>query len=122
MGVAMVAGMYVMGMAAGWLGGPETRWLSMSLFMAAPMVAWMRVRGHGWERCAEMAAAMVVPAVFVIALHLAGLFSVATMRGIGHDLMWLAMLSLMLWRWQDYTHHSHGLMANSRLVGSVRPQ
>jgi hypothetical protein len=99
--------MFAMGMFAAWLGPPETRWLAMSLFMAAPMAAWMAVRGHGWERNGEMAATMVAPAVLCVGLELAGLISVATMRSLGHELMWLAMLGLMLWRWTDYAHHMH---------------
>lgn len=108
MGVAMVLGMFAMGMVAARLGSPDTRWLSMSLFMAAPMVAWMKVRGHGWERCAEMAATMIVPALLVVGLNVFGVLSVPEMRSVGHDLMWLSMLGLMLWRWRDYSLHVHG--------------
>jgi hypothetical protein len=31
---------------------------AMTFNMTLPMVALMRYRGHGWERCVEMAAAM----------------------------------------------------------------
>lgn len=111
MGVAMVLGMFAMGVFAAWLGSPDTRWLSMSLFMAAPMVAWMKVRGHDWERCAEMAATMVVPAMLVVGLSVFGVLSIPAMRSVGHDLMWLSMLGLMLWRWRDYSRHVHGAAA-----------
>lgn len=108
MAVAMVLGMFAMGLFAAWLGPPDTRWLSMSLFMAAPMAAWMRIRGHDWERCAEMATSMVVPAILVVGLNVFGVLTVPAMRSVGHDLMWLAMLGVMLWRWPDYSLHAHG--------------
>ena len=107
MGVAMVLGMFVMVWLAAWLGPPESRLLAMALFMAVPMVAWMRFRGHAWERSLEMAVAMFAPALLFVALHLAGVVSVGTMSELGHDSMWIAMLGLMLWRWPDYARHVH---------------
>src|SRR5262245_66242069 len=35
--------------------------IGMALFMAWPMVVWMRMRGHGWRRGFEMSAAMLIP-------------------------------------------------------------
>src|SRR5438093_8251888 len=35
--------------------------IGMALFMAWPMVVWMRIRGHGWRHGFEMALAMLVP-------------------------------------------------------------
>jgi hypothetical protein len=32
--------------------------VAMSLFMVAPMAAWMRIRGCGWRDCSEMSAAV----------------------------------------------------------------
>ncbi len=48
---------------------PEMDVLAMGVFMAAPMVAWMRLRGHGWRHGLEMAAAMVVPFAGAVALR-----------------------------------------------------
>jgi hypothetical protein len=40
---------------------------AMAISMAVPMAAWMFFRGHRWQNSAEMAAAMIVPAIpFVI--------------------------------------------------------
>jgi hypothetical protein len=44
----------------------------MAVSMTAPMVAWMRLRGHHWNRSLEMAAAMIAPAIPLCALGLAG--------------------------------------------------
>ena len=43
--------------------------------MTVAMVAWMRHRGHGWRSCSEMAAAMVVPALVLIALRMLDVIS-----------------------------------------------
>src|SRR5262249_11882675 len=54
---------------------PAQSVLSMALSMTVPMVAWMLVRGHGCRNSAEMAAAMLVPAIpFIIlcSLHVLG--------------------------------------------------
>ena len=42
----------------------------MAVIMTLPMIPWMRWRGHGWQPCLEMATAMVVPAMAVIALSI----------------------------------------------------
>jgi hypothetical protein len=80
------------------------RLAAMALFMAAPMVALMRVRGHRWERAAEMAAAMIVPVVAVCAVaHFTDL-SDAAVSGISHILMYVGMLGVMLARYPEYAH------------------
>jgi len=69
--------------------------------MTAAMVAWMRYRGHAWRSSAEMAAAMVVPAVPLVVLRLfdvisgpiCGVYCLATLA---------AMIGLMLYRRSDY--------------------
>ena len=43
--------------------------------MTVAMIAWMRYRGHAWRGCSEMAAAMVVPAIPLIGLRLAGVIN-----------------------------------------------
>ena len=76
---------------------------SMGLSMTVPMVAWMLLRGHGWRNSAEMAAAMLVPAVpFIVlcSLHVltGGAASCAYMM-----LSTLAMLGLMAYRRDVYS-------------------
>lgn len=77
--------------------------LAMALSMAVPMVAWMLVRGHDWRNSAEMAAAMLVPAIpFII------LCSLHVLPGgpANRSYMMLsipAMLGLMLYRKAEYS-------------------
>jgi len=75
---------------------------AMAISMALPMAAWMIFRGHGWRNSAEMAAAMIVPAIpFVI---LAGLHVIAgTACRPYMPLSILAMVGLMLARWDVYS-------------------
>ncbi|HEV2126714.1 MAG TPA: hypothetical protein VGW38_28480, partial [Chloroflexota bacterium] len=40
----------------------------MMLSMTVPMVAWMRVRGHGWRHGIEMSGGMVAPVLVIGAL------------------------------------------------------
>jgi energy-converting hydrogenase Eha subunit A len=80
------------------------RLVAMALFMAAPMVALMRVRGHSWERAAEMAAAMVVPVLAVcLVAHVTDL-SDAAVSASSHVLMYVGMLGVMLARYPEYAH------------------
>lgn len=74
----------------------------MAISMALPMAAWMVYRGHGWRNSAEMAAAMIVPAIpFVI---LAGLHVISgTACRPYMPLSILAMLGLMVVRWDAYS-------------------
>jgi hypothetical protein len=86
---------------------PEGNVLAMGLFMAAPMLPWMRLRGHGWRHGAEMAAAMFVPFAGAVALHTISLLPRADMMSFGNDLMWLAMLGIMLVRRCHYAGSPH---------------
>lgn len=74
----------------------------MALSMALPMAAWMLFRGHGRRNAAEMAAAMVVPAIpFVI---LAGLHVISGAACRPYmPLSILAMIGLMVYRWDEYS-------------------
>ena len=110
MGIAMVLGMFALipVSTALHLDAPEPYILVMAVFMSVPMVAWMRFRGHDWERSGEMAAAMLVPIILVLGLRFAGLLSPRGLLGLGHKAMWICMLGLMLWRWTDYSQHGHG--------------
>ena len=113
--VAMLLGMLVLGGAARAAGVDVSAWrtdapalllLAMATAMSAPMVAWMRHRGHVWARCWEMTAAMFVPSFAAIALLWGGLVEeVDTLLAIQHVAMFPAMLVAMLLRRDDYTRH-----------------
>ena len=113
--VAMLAGMALLGVAIGALGEPPgyanplVEYGLMGVAMSAPMVAWMRFRGHPWADGLEMTAAMLLP-MFALALP-----SVLNLGGpTGHSLMMLShvamivgMVALMLYRRDRYTHGAH---------------
>lgn len=81
----------------------------MAVTMTVPMVAWMRYRGHGWPESAEMAAAMVVPTLGVIALLGVGLVDdLGTLLALEHVAMLLGMLGAMLLRRDVYSSGGHG--------------
>ena len=75
---------------------------AMAISMALPMAAWMVFRGHGWRNSAEMAAAMIVPAIpFVI---LAGLDVISgTACRAYMPLSIVAMIGLMVYRRKVYS-------------------
>ena len=117
--VAMFAGMAVLGLPAGWAleaGGsswsalnddaPALMLLAMAAIMTAPMVAWMRHRGHGRRANLEMSAAMFAPAIAVIPfLQIADL---GRLMVVEHAGMLLAMVAAMLLRPDEYAAHAHG--------------
>ena len=76
--------------------------LLMGFNMAVPMVAWMRFRGHPAQDSAEMAAAMIVPTLAVVALHLVGALGEDAVLPVQHVVMIPAMVGLMLWRYDHY--------------------
>src|SRR5919204_6978577 len=78
--------------------------VGMAVFMAAPMVGWMRLRGCRWRECAEMTAAMMVSsggAVVLRALDLRDALLWLAMNQ--HSLMLVGMLAIMLYRRERYT-------------------
>jgi hypothetical protein len=77
--------------------------LLMGFEMTAVMVAWMRYRGHGWKGCAEMAAAMVVPAIPLIACLQAHVLAIGPTNGLYMASMPVAMLALMFYRRSEYS-------------------
>lgn len=81
---------------------------AMALTMALPMAGWMLLRGHGWRNSAEMAAAMIVPAIpFII---LAGLHVISgTACRAYMPLSIAAMIGLMIYRWDMYSMPMPGL-------------
>jgi hypothetical protein len=78
----------------------------MAVAMTAPMVAWMRYRGHGWPACADMTAAMFVPTFGLIALLWTGAVEdIEALFAIEHVVMLPTMLVAMLLRRDEYTGH-----------------
>ena len=115
--VAMVVGMGAFGLALAGLGEPPgyanllVRYGLMGVSMAAPMVAWMRFRGHTWRDGGEMAAAMLLPMLAPVALVEAGAAVPGLTEGslmvISHAAMVGGMVALMLYRFERYAHASH---------------
>jgi len=115
--VVMFGGMVVLGVPAGWLmGALGTSWsrlspammvFVMAVTMTAPMVAWMRFRGHAWRPTAEMAASMLLPAFAAMALAWTAVTATGTLMVVEHAAMLAAMLVAMLLRRDEYmgAHH-----------------
>jgi hypothetical protein len=81
----------------------------MAVTMTAPMVAWMRFRGHSARVNAEMAASMLLPTFAAIGLLRAGIVGDAGVLMLGeHVAMLLGMLAAMLLRFDEYAHGHHG--------------
>ena len=109
---AMFAGMLVLGLpvaaaseALGYDAPPAVELLSMAVVMTVPMVAWMRYRGHAWQPCLEMSAAMFVPTFVAIALL--RVVDYMTLMTAEHVAMFVAMLLAMLARPREYGGHAH---------------
>ena len=110
LGVPAVAALSVVGMSSSELhnDAPALLLFGMAVTMTAPMVAWMRYRGHGWPASAEMAAAMFIPTFGVIALLWGGLIdNTGTLLEIQHVVMFPSMLVAMLLRRDEYTGALH---------------
>jgi hypothetical protein len=114
--VAMFAGMAVLGVAIWALGEPPgysnllIKYGLMGAFMAAPMVEWMRYRGHSWSDGGEMTVAMLAPMfamVLPVELGVVGLTGHSLMM-LSHVVMIGGMVALMIYRWDRYAHGSHG--------------
>jgi hypothetical protein len=81
-----------------------THVMLMGFNMTVPMVLWMSHRGHAAARNVEMALSMIVPSVAAAALAWAGALGSGAALSIQHAVMIPAMLGVMLWRYQDYSH------------------
>jgi hypothetical protein len=115
--VAMMLGMTVLGAAVRGLhgllfgGGFDAAFqrhvalssLAMAFNMTLPMVLWMRHRGHSWERGGEMAAAMFVPALALLALFALGVVPKGSVLPGQMVLMLPAMILVMLYRVDEYS-------------------
>jgi hypothetical protein len=118
--VAMIAGMAVLGAGIGVLGEPPgyanpfVEYGLMAAFMSAPMVAWMRHRGHSWSDGLEMTAAMLVPMlalVLPVELGVAGNvpgLSDRSLPMLSHVAMIAGMAALMIYRRDRYAHGAPG--------------
>lgn len=117
--VAMMVGMAVLGVALAVLGEPPgyanlfVRYGLMGAFMAAPMVGWMRYRGHSWADGLEMTLAMVLPMFALVlpvelgvARYVPGL-SEHSLMILSHVAMIGGMVVLMIYRWVRYAHAAH---------------
>jgi len=112
--LAMLLGMVVLGGLAELLfaafgsslsdqsGGAQV--MLMGLNMTVPMVIWMSYRGHVMARNAEMAMSMIAPSVAAAVLAWAGVLESAAALGVQHAVMIPAMLGVMLWRYEEYSH------------------
>ncbi len=121
MTAAMVLGMVVLGAAFRGIhllvfgSGFEQAWhrhveltaFAMAFNMTLPMVAWMRHRGHSWERGGEMATAMFVPALVLLVLFRLGVTSAHAVLPVQMALMLPSMILVMLYRIEEYAGHAH---------------
>ena len=83
---------------------PTYSLLVIAFGMTAPMVAWMRHRGHGWPNTLEMGAAMampVIPFLFLVLFNVTKTAQCAEYCAVSCA----AMVALMLYRRDVYTMH-----------------
>ena len=114
--LAMLLGMAVLGMTfraihlavfgtgfdAAWHEHTELAVFAMTFNMTLPMVALMRHRGHGWDRCGEMAAAMFVLAFALLVPFWVGALSADAVLPLEMALMLPAMIAVMAVRFDEY--------------------
>ena len=114
MAIGMAAGMPIYRAVAGISSAEQYRLhpvpsvSAMALTMALPMAGWMLLRGHGWRSSAEMAAAMIVPAIPFIILAALHVISGTACRAY-MPLSIVAMIGLMIYRWDVYSMPMRGL-------------
>ena len=120
MTLAMMVGMCVLGAAFrsihvalfgtgfdnAWHQHTELTVLAMTFNMTLPMVLWMRHRGHSWQRCWEMAAAMFILGFALLALFWVGALSARAVLPLEMALMIPAMVGVMLLHFDEYAGHA----------------
>ena len=121
--VAMIAGMAVLGVALAVLGEPPgysnplVEYGLMGASMAAPMVAWMRHRGHSWSDGLEMTVAMLAPMFALVLPAELGVavpgLSEGSLMTLSHVAMIGGMVVLMIYRFERYAHGAHGHRART---------
>ena len=130
--LAMMVGMailtYPVGALAGVLGYrdlnselPAVATLVMAFEMTLPMVLWMGYRGHGRRGIVEMSAAMVVPAIVLVAVAEIGLIGTSGMVSTYHVAMLAAMVALLLYRRAEYSGQMSATSIVSRPPAPVTP-
>jgi predicted membrane-bound spermidine synthase len=85
---------------------PTYSLLVMAVGMTAPMVAWMRHRGHDWRNTLEMGAAMALPVIPFLFLVWFDVMRKAEIGGYC-AVSCTAMVALMLYRRDVYAMHHH---------------
>lgn len=124
---AMAFGMFVLGSVFHGLlplpHGTAVMLVEMGLAMTVPMVAWMRIRGHAWRLCTEMAAAMLIPTAAMLGLLMGGFVTDGgTLMLLQHAVMLPGMLGAMLLRRNEYSghhhHHRHPQLATAQPSGA----
>jgi hypothetical protein len=129
--VVMLVSMGLLALPARWATGavwtevddPILMLARMAATMTLPMIPWMRWRGHGWKPSLEMAAAMIVPAIGVIALLEVGVVeAVWLLMTAEHVAMFVAMFVVMIARPDEYSHargetHDRATTARAHLAG-----
>ncbi|HEX6400264.1 MAG TPA: hypothetical protein VF108_07335 [Actinomycetota bacterium] len=85
------------------------RGLLMTGYMVIGMALWMRHRRHGWERIAEMSAAMAGPYVVLVGPFLVGMIGKGAFLSAMHVLMLPSMYVAMALRRVEYErdHRDH---------------
>ena len=86
---------------------PEVWGLLMALNMIVGMTVWMRHRAHSWAMCAEMAGAMLAPAVLAIVLFWCAVIHGESIARLEMMAMLPAMIAVMLLRRTEYSQPVH---------------
>lgn len=129
--LVMFVGMAVLGMPAGWIleaagsswselraESPELMLALMALTMTVPMCAWMYRMRHGRRPIAEMALAMIVPTLALMAVSAAGVVDdVGVLLLVEHVAMLAAMFVVMAARPEEYSR-PRGRHARARPVSA----
>jgi hypothetical protein len=125
MTVAMILGMCILGAAFtgihlalfgegfdnAWHEHTELAVFGMTFNMTLPMVALMRFRGHDWERCGEMAAAMFGLAFAMLVLFWLGVISDDVVLPLEMALMVPVMVIVMAYRFDEYAGHPRAALS-----------
>jgi hypothetical protein len=110
-GMGVLEGLAALAFAAAGSGlSDQAAWFRVTLMgfsMTAPMVAWMKLRGHSRRQNLEMAASMLAPTAMAAALAAAGVLNAGGALAIQHAVMVPAMLGVMLWRYDEYARPHH---------------
>jgi hypothetical protein len=115
---AMVVGMVVLGAAVRGVLAlvgldfpaqyPELLALEMAVDMSVGMIAWIRLRGHGWAATLEMAGVMFAPLVVLFPLLWLGLIAGDSLMVLEHLAMLPLMYLVMRYRRAAYGGLPHG--------------